>query len=77
MVATRKGVTAVGDILTVHSSPDQVTAMLSVDFDDGISARDVERIVCEIEEEAARTHPLVRRLFIRPRSPVDAREPKV
>jgi cation diffusion facilitator family transporter len=77
MVATRKGVTAVGVILTVHSSPDQVTAMLSVDFDDGISARDVERIVCEIEEEAARTHPLVRRLFIRPRSPVDAREPKV
>jgi cation diffusion facilitator family transporter len=75
MVTTRKGVTAVGDILTVHSSPDQVTAMLSVDFDDGISARDVERIVCEIEEEAARVHPLVRRLFIRPRSPVDAHEP--
>jgi cation diffusion facilitator family transporter len=73
-VSSRKGVSAVGDILTVHSSPDQVTAMLSVDFDDGISARDVERIVCEIEAEAARIHPLVRRLFIRPRSPVDARE---
>jgi len=75
MVAKRKGITAVGDILTVHSSPDQVTAMLSVDFEDSISARDVERIVWEIEEEAARTHPLVRRLFIRPRSPVTAREP--
>jgi cation diffusion facilitator family transporter len=77
LVAKRKGITAVGDILTVHSSPDQVTAMLSVDFDDGISAREVERIVCEIEEEAARVHPLVRRLFIRPRSPVEAREPTV
>jgi cation diffusion facilitator family transporter len=75
LVAQKPGITAVGDILTVHSSPDQVTAMLSVDFDDGISARDVERIVCEIEEEAARVHPLVRRLFIRPRSPVDAHEP--
>jgi cation diffusion facilitator family transporter len=76
LVATHSGITAVGDILTVHSSPDQVTAMLSVDFDDGISARDVERIVCEVEEEAARTHPLVRRLFIRPRSPVTRHEPK-
>jgi cation diffusion facilitator family transporter len=74
LVIAKAGVTAVGDILTVHSSPDQVTAMLSVDFDDGISARDVERIVCEIEQEAARTHPLVRRLFIRPRSPVTAVE---
>lgn len=71
MVATRKGVTAVGQVLTVHSAPDQITAMLSVDFDDDITARDVEALVWGIEQEAAERFPMVRRLFLRPRSPVD------
>jgi cation diffusion facilitator family transporter len=71
LVATRPGVTAVGEVLTVHSAPDQITAMLSVDFEDGISARDVEILVCEIEEEAAVQFPDVSRLYIRPRSPVN------
>lgn len=75
-VIGKKGITSVADILTVHSSPDQVTAMLSVDFEDGISAREVERLVCEIENEAARSHPIVRRLYIRPRSAADALEPR-
>ena len=39
MVLEKKGVTAVGQVLTVHSAPDQITAMLSVDFDDDITAR--------------------------------------
>jgi cation diffusion facilitator family transporter len=68
LVAARPGVTSVGEVLTVHSSPDQITAMLSVDFDDQISAREVEQMVCEIEGEVAARHPLVRRLYIRPRS---------
>jgi cation diffusion facilitator family transporter len=71
MVCAKKGVTAVGQVLTVHSSPDQITAMLSVDFDDDITARDVENLVWGIEEEAAERFPMVKRLFIRPRSPVD------
>jgi cation diffusion facilitator family transporter len=67
MVASQKGVTAAGEVRTVHSSPDQITAMLSVDFDDTISAADVEQIVCTIEEEASQRWPQVRRLYIRPR----------
>jgi cation diffusion facilitator family transporter len=62
----RPGIVGVGEVLTVHSAPDQITAMLSVDFDDGIGARDVERIVCEVEDEVARHWPEVKRLFIRP-----------
>jgi hypothetical protein len=61
-------VTSVGDVLTVHSSPDQITAMLSVDFDDAIGAREVEQMVGEIEAEVAQRYPLVTRLYIRPRS---------
>jgi cation diffusion facilitator family transporter len=74
MVEAKRGVTTVGEILTVHSAPDEITAMLSVDFDDEISARDVERIVCEIEEEATDRLPVVHRLYIRPRSPANRDE---
>jgi cation diffusion facilitator family transporter len=66
--AARKGVTAVGRILTVHSAPDQITALMSIDFDDAIGAADVERIVGEIEAEVAHRFPTVHRLFVRPRS---------
>jgi cation diffusion facilitator family transporter len=66
LATEQSGVTAVGDVLTVHSAPDQVTVMMNVDFDDAISARDVERIVCQIEEQAKEHWPLVRRLYVRP-----------
>jgi cation diffusion facilitator family transporter len=61
-----RGVVGVGDILTVHSAPDAITAMLNVDFDDGISAGQVERIVRYIEDQAGERWPHVRRLFVRP-----------
>ncbi len=67
LVSAHKGVVAAGEVKTLHSSPDQVTAMISVDFDDSISAAQVEQIVCEIEEEARARWPYVRRLYIRPR----------
>ncbi len=67
IVTAQRGVMAAGEVRTVHSSPDQITAMLSVDFDDSITAADVEQIVCTIEEEAGRQWPQVRRLYIRPR----------
>ena len=61
-----KGVVGVGDVLTIHSAPDIISAMLSVDFDDNISAGEVERIVCYIERQASARWPHVRRLFVRP-----------
>ena len=60
------GVVGVGDVLTLHSSPDQITVMMNVDFDDEIRAREVERVVCRVEEEARERWPQVKRLFVRP-----------
>lgn len=60
------GVVGVGDILTVHSSPDQITVMMNVDFDNDLPAGEVERVVCHVEDEARRRWPAVRRLFVRP-----------
>jgi cation diffusion facilitator family transporter len=66
LACDKEGIVGVGHVLTVHSSPDQITAMLNVDFRDTISAGEVERIVCEVELEAQERWPEVRRLFIRP-----------
>jgi cation diffusion facilitator family transporter len=66
IAAGRPGVAGIGQILTIHSAPDQITALMSVDFDDSIVAREVERIVCTVEEEVARLWPQVKRLYIRP-----------
>jgi cation diffusion facilitator family transporter len=66
LACSMPGVVGVGDVLTVHSSPDQITVMMNVDFDDDIRARDVEQVVCRIEDEAQHRWPHVRRLFVRP-----------
>lgn len=66
LACDQPGVVGVGHVLTVHSSPDQITVMMNVDFRDDMMAGEVERIVCEIELEARRRWPAVRRLFVRP-----------
>jgi cation diffusion facilitator family transporter len=60
------GVDAVHDVLTVHHAPDQIVAIISADFDDRISAGDVERIVRDIEAKVAADWPAVTRLYVRP-----------
>jgi cation diffusion facilitator family transporter len=66
LASSKKGVVGVGHVLTIHSAPDIITAMINVDFENGISAGEVERIVCEVELDAQKRWPQVRRLFIRP-----------
>ena len=71
LVMEKDAVVSIGEILTVHSAPDQIMAMLAVDFDDQISAREVERLVCQIEDETQAKFPDVTRLYIRPFSEAD------
>jgi cation diffusion facilitator family transporter len=66
LASNKKGVVGVGHVLTIHSAPDIITAMINVDFENAISAGEVERIVCDVELEAQQRWPQVRRLFIRP-----------
>jgi cation diffusion facilitator family transporter len=60
------GVDKVLDVLTVHHAPDQIVSVISADFEDGISAADVERIVRDIEAKVAEQFPVVTRLYVRP-----------
>ena len=64
--ATRDGVTGVGDIMTIHNAPTQIVAALNVDFDNRLSAGDVERIVGEIEAAVRDEFPAVHRVYVRP-----------
>jgi cation diffusion facilitator family transporter len=66
IAARQPGIVGIGDVLTLHAAPDQITVMLSADFDDSIPAGRVERIVADIEAEVARRWPAVRRLYVRP-----------
>jgi cation diffusion facilitator family transporter len=66
VTARQAGIVGVGDILTLHSAPDQITVLLGADFDDSIPAGQVERIVADIEAEVAKRWPHVRRMFVRP-----------
>jgi len=71
LVLEKEAVVSIGEILTVHSAPDQITAMLAVDFDDKITAREVEWVVSRIEDETQAKYPEVTRLYIRPFSHAD------
>ena len=66
LISSKEGVVGIGHVITLHSSPDQITVMVNVDFDNDMRAGDVERIVHEVEDEARRNWPEVRRVFTRP-----------
>jgi cation diffusion facilitator family transporter len=61
-----RGVVAVREVLAVHQAPDMVLVVISADFEDTISARDVEQTVADIERKIAMQFPVVTRIYIRP-----------
>jgi cation diffusion facilitator family transporter len=66
LTSSKRGIVGVGHVLTIHSAPDQITAMINVDFENSITAGEVEQIVQAIEDEAHARWPQLMRLFIRP-----------
>ena len=60
------GIEAVHSVMTVHSSPTMVTVIISADFTDSLTARDVEQIVDDIESQVATSFPVVARVYVRP-----------
>ena len=64
--ATREGVTGIGQIITIHNAPTQIAAAMNVDFDNRLTAGDVERLVAEIETAAQAEFPSITRVYVRP-----------
>src|ERR1700761_3341637 len=56
-------------VLTVHLAPDQVMAAMSFEFDDALTAPQIEEMTADIERRIQDAHPEVSSLFIKPQSP--------
>ena len=70
--ASHPGIVRVDEVLTLHSAPTMVTTIISADFEDSMTARDVERLVLAIERDVAARFPVVARVYVRPRDSVSA-----
>ena len=62
------GIVSVKEVLTVHQAPDIVLAVISADFEDTISAGEVERTIAHIERQIDERFPIVARVYVRPLS---------
>lgn len=52
------------DVLTMHMGPEDVLLNLSVEFEDWLTAQDVENAVCALESQIQQSYPEIRRVFI-------------
>ncbi len=68
-VATRQpGVRSLGELATLHFGPDAVLVTLSLDFEDALSAGEVEAAVSGIERQLKSEHPEISRVFVEAQS---------
>ncbi|WP_445143342.1 cation diffusion facilitator family transporter [Dyella sp. Tek66A03] len=62
------GVSKANGALTVHLSPDQILAALSIEFAEGLQSREVEQCVEAIEQRIRGVYPEIVTLFIKPQT---------
>jgi cation diffusion facilitator family transporter len=62
------GVVGVNEVLTMHFGPADVLAVLSLDFENALTADDVETAVSGIERRIKQEFPVVRRIFVEAQS---------
>lgn len=62
------GVCVVNDVITVHLGPQDVIAMMNLDFQDDLPLSEVERIIEDIEDLVKVEFDEIRWLYVRPQS---------
>jgi cation diffusion facilitator family transporter len=67
------GVCVVNDVVTVHLGPQDVVAMMNLDFEDDLPLSEVERIIEDIEDVVKVDFPEIRWFYVRPQSSEAAR----
>jgi cation diffusion facilitator family transporter len=68
VAGAQRGVCSANGLITTQLAPNQVVVAVSIDFDDALTARDVEQAVVAIEHEVRKAHPSVVALFVKPQS---------
>ena len=56
-------------VLTIQMAPDQIMAAMSFEFDDALTAPEIEEMIADIERRIHAAHPEVTSLFIKPQNP--------
>src|SRR5471032_1947098 len=56
-------------VLTIQMAPDEIMAAMSFEFDDALTAPQIEEMVADIERLIHDAHPEVTSLFIKPQNP--------
>jgi cation diffusion facilitator family transporter len=64
--AEAPGVRRTTGVLTVQLAPDQVIAVMSLEFDDALRIPEVERLIDRLERRIRREQPQIMTIFVRP-----------
>jgi cation diffusion facilitator family transporter len=75
IVAADPAVAKVNAVLTVHLSPEQVVAAISIEFADDLRTGDIETCVRRIETAIRDNHPEITTVFIKPQTARSGRDP--
>lgn len=54
----------VNEILTMHMGPQFILLNLSVDFEDTVSAGNLEKAIAELDREIKQKYPRIKRIFV-------------
>jgi len=68
VAGSEKTITRANGVLTMQLAPDQIVAALSLDFEDHLTAAQIEDAVIDIERKVRESHPEVVALFIKPQT---------
>ncbi len=63
------GILRVNGLLTTQMAPTEVVAAMSLEFEDGLTIIQVERIVAEMEKAIRHQYPEISSLFVKPQTP--------
>jgi cation diffusion facilitator family transporter len=63
------GTSRANGVLTIQMAPDQIMAAMSFEFDDTLTAPQIEQMIADIERRIHEAHPEVTSLFIKPQNP--------
>jgi cation diffusion facilitator family transporter len=63
------GASRANGVLTIQMAPDEIMAAMSFEFDDALTAPQIEEMIADIEHRIHAAHPEVTSLFIKPQNP--------
>lgn len=58
------GIDQINEVLTMHMGPEYILATLSIEFTDGTSVEEVERIIDKLETRIREAYPNVKKIYI-------------